>query len=210
MRDDEKGGNLVVVLHGWRARGDDLVSLARRLAQPRTRFLVPAAPLPEPGGGRAWWRREGPERPAPTWKDELPLDHRPSPQLAAARQAIQTLLRGARERYAPDSISVIGFSQGAMLALDVALAADPAVQRVAALSGVLLADSLPALHVKKAASPAVFVSHGRTDPVLPFAGGASIESVLTPHGYRVTFFPFDGGHEIPAAVVEQLGRFLST
>src|SRR5262245_27465846 len=56
LRANERGGQLVVLLHGWRAHGDDLVPLARELAGQRRRFLVPAAPLPEPGGGRAWWR----------------------------------------------------------------------------------------------------------------------------------------------------------
>ncbi len=92
---------------------------------------------------------------------------------------------------------------------------DPPITRVAVLSGALLADSLAALHTRKAALPAkkpalpaLLVSHGRADPVLPFARGASIEPVLAPYGYPVTFFPFEGGHEIPAALIERLRRFL--
>jgi phospholipase/carboxylesterase len=54
----------------------------------------------------------------------------------------------------------------------------------------------------------VFVAHGRRDPVLPFSAGAAIEKVLAPYGHHVSFFPFDGGHEIPAAVVARLGEFL--
>lgn len=208
LREEEKGGLLVVLLHGWRAHGDDLVGLGRELAQPGVRFLVAAAPLPEPGGGRAWWRLDTAERPAHAWSDELPQDYQFKPEVASARQLVQSLLRDARQRYAPDVVALAGFSQGAMLALDVALAADPPVDRVAVLSGVLLADSLPALRSRRATLPAVFVSHGRQDPVLPFAGGASIQKVLTAYGHRVTFFPFDGGHEIPATVVTQLRAFL--
>ncbi|HEU4577235.1 MAG TPA: dienelactone hydrolase family protein [Polyangiaceae bacterium] len=208
LREDERGGQLVVLLHGWRAHGDDLVSLARELARPGTRFLVPAAPLPEPNGGRAWWRLDSADRPAHVSKDELPASYRPNAQLAAARGAVQALLRDARERYAPSSIAVVGFSQGAMLALDLGLSADPPIDRVAVLSGVLVADSLPALHAKRG-KPSVFVSHGRSDPVLPFAEGASIESLLKPYGVPVTFVPFEGGHQIPAAVVEQLRAFLA-
>ncbi|MEO8181754.1 MAG: hypothetical protein ABI895_23220 [Deltaproteobacteria bacterium] len=208
LREDEKGGLLVVLLHGWRAPGDDLVGLARELAQPRMRFLVAAAPLAEPGGGRAWWRLDTPDRPAHAWSDELPANYPFNRQVTAARQLVQSLLRDAQQRYAPDAIALAGFSQGAMLALDVALAAEPPVERVAVLSGVLLADSLPALRLERSTPRAVFVSHGRQDPVLPFAGGASIETVLTPYGHHVTFFPFDGGHQIPAAVVAQLRAFL--
>jgi phospholipase/carboxylesterase len=208
MRADEKGGLLVVLLHGWRAHGDDLVSLAEELAHSRARFLIPAAPLPEPGGGRAWWRLDTNDRPLEVRSDELPPNYRPHPQVAAARQAVQALLRDARQRWAPDMLAIVGFSQGAMLALDLALTADPPVARVAVLSGVLLADSLPALHAKKPALPDVFVSHGRADQMLPFADGASIESVLVPYGYHVTFVPFDGGHAIPPPVVAQLRQFL--
>src|SRR5260221_4856117 len=46
MREDERGGMAVVLLHGWGARGDDLVSLAQALARPKTRFFLPARPLP--------------------------------------------------------------------------------------------------------------------------------------------------------------------
>ena len=171
-------------------------------------MLFRSAPLPEPGGGRAWWRIDGGDSPVHVWADELPSGFRPNPEVGAARQAIQTLLRDARQRYAPDVIAIVGFSQGAMLALDVAIAAEPAVDRVAALSGVLIADSLPALRRGQAKPPSVFVSHGRKDGALPFAGGASAEKVLGAHGYPVRFVPFDGGHEIPATIVAELGRFL--
>jgi phospholipase/carboxylesterase len=53
MKEEERGGSAVIVLHGWGAPGDDLVPLAKRLNRPGVRFFVPAAPLPEIGGGRA-------------------------------------------------------------------------------------------------------------------------------------------------------------
>ena len=218
LREQDQGGLLVVLLHGWGAQGDDLVSLARELARPRVRFLVPAAPLPRPGGGRAWWQLDRNDRPVQVSSDELPPGFQPNAQLTAARQAVLALLRDARQRYQPEAISIAGFSQGAMLALDVALqaqAGDPPIARVAVMSGALLADSLAKLHAqrsapasKKAALPAVLVSHGRADPVLPFERGASIETVLTAYGYPVTFYPFEGGHQIPAALVTRLRQFL--
>lgn len=208
LQEAQRGGLLVVLLHGWRAHGDDLAPLAEQLAQPGQRYLVPAGPLAEPNGGRAWWRLDGATRPAHAYRDEVPAGHVFNPQLLAARQAVQALLRDARERYAPDAIAIAGFSQGAMLALDVALAADPPVARVAALSGTLLVDSLPSLRAKRAPLPAVFVSHGRQDGVLPFAAAAAIPAVLSAHGYAVKFLPFDGGHQIPPAVISELRAFL--
>lgn len=199
-----------MLLHGWGASGDDLVPLARTLAGPGTRFLVPAAPLAESNGGRAWWHFHGGNRPPHAWKDELPAGHHANAQVTAARQAVQALLRDAKRQYAPESIAIAGFSQGAMLALDVALAADPAIDRVAVLSGVLLADSLALLHASASEGPrpAVFIAHGSSDAVVPFRAAESIPLILEPRGYRVTWAPFDGGHEIPREVVSRLREFL--
>ncbi|MFH1566745.1 MAG: phospholipase, partial [Gemmatimonadota bacterium] len=52
-------------------------------------------------------------------------------------------------------------------------------------------------------SPAVFVSHGRDDPVLPLAHTRNqIVPTLRASGYQVTFRPFDGGHQLPAEISE--------
>src|SRR5690606_6768303 len=156
-----------------------------------------------PAGGRAWWHLDQPDRPAHAWSDELPPSFRPNRSVERARHAVQSLLRGARQRYAPESVALVGFSQGGMLALDVALQRDPRVDRVAVLSGVLIADSLPALHAAQPPHPRVFISHGKSDPVLPFQGGASIRTILEPRGFPISWHPFRGGHEIPRDVVEQ-------
>ncbi|MFO7181726.1 MAG: dienelactone hydrolase family protein [Pseudomonadota bacterium] len=203
-----QGGVLAVLLHGWGAPGDDLVPLARALAHPDARFVVPAAPLERARGGRAWWHLDGGDRPKQAWSDELPAGHRPHPAVSAARTAVQRLLRGAIEQYAPERTVLAGFSQGAMLALDVALHGDPAVHGVAVLSGALLADSLAALRSARRPRPSVLVAHGRQDPVVPFAAGESIPRMLSAHGIDVTWVPFEGGHGIPPLVVERLKRFL--
>jgi phospholipase/carboxylesterase len=206
MGDDQPGGAAVVLLHGWGAPGDDLVALAEVLAVPRTRFFFPAGPLPERGGGRAWWHLDGPDRPAHAWDDQLRTEP-PHPQLLAVRGAIQRILRTIQVRHRPDTLVIGGFSQGAMLALDVALAAAPAVDKVAMLSGVLLADSLPALRAP-GPRPAAFISHGRQDGILSFEGGDRCRQILAAHQVAVTWRPFDGGHEIPPEIVEELRAFL--
>lgn len=208
MREDEVGGTAVVLLHGWGAPGDDLVPLARALDRPRTRFFLPAGPLPEMGGGRAWWHLDPKDRPVHAWDDQETAGHQPHQQVLTARAAVQTVLRTIASRYRPEVLALGGFSQGAMLSLDVALAADPPVDRVAALSGVMLADSLPGLKTARTKRPPVFVSHGRADQMLAYKGGEKAQELLKRHGFQVTFHSFDGGHEIPPDVVEALRGFL--
>ena len=80
MRDDDRGGSAVVVLHGWGAPGDDLVPLAEALNRPGVRFFVPAAPLPEMGGGRAWWHLDPNTRPPHADTDQVPAGFRGTPR----------------------------------------------------------------------------------------------------------------------------------
>jgi len=207
MRDDERGGDAVMVLHGWGAPGDDLVPLAEALARPGVRFFVPAAPLPEIGGGRAWWHLDPDTRPPHAQTDALAPGFRPTPAVASARGAVQGLITTIVDRYAPTTVALVGFSQGAMLAIDVALGT-PAVQRVVALSGVLLMDSVPSLRSTPVTRPAFLLANGRQDPVVPFAGGSRAKALLEAHGFPVTWRPFDGGHEIPEPLLAEVDRFL--
>lgn len=204
--ESERGGVAVVLLHGFGAAGDDLVSLAERLARPGSRFFVPAAPLSQ-GSGRAWWRFDA-DRPPHAHDEQLPAGFKPNAQLAKVRRAVQRLLSDIKSRYAPDRLVLAGFSQGAMLSLDVALQAEPAVDRVGVLSGVMLADSLSGLQAPHANKPSVFVSHGRQDQVLPFAGAEHACQMLERHAYPLEFHPFDGGHQIPNEVTSALATFI--
>jgi phospholipase/carboxylesterase len=208
MRDDERGGHAVVVLHGWGAPGDDLVPLAEALNRPGVRFFIPAGPLTELGGGRAWWHLDPHVRPPHAETDQLPPGFRPSPAVMAARAAVQALVATVVEVHAPATVSLVGFSQGAMLSTDVALAGTPGVARVAAMSGVLLLDSVASLTTPRPARPRFLLTHGRQDPVVPFASGTRAKELLEAPGFPVTWRPFAGGHEIPPPVLAEVERFL--
>ena len=213
VAEGERGGEVIVLLHGWGATGDDLVSLAELLAHPRLSFVVPAAPLSHPRGGRMWWPLDMEKRRqqllAGKQRDlsaELP------PGLGPARAKVLALLQEVRRKFDPRVLTVAGFSQGGMLAMDVALAADPPVDRVAVLSGTLLAEPVWVPHMKRLAAskdrPAVFVSHGRRDRILPLRMAERLRDRLRAHGFSVTWFPFADGHAIPPTVIDALGDFL--
>lgn len=203
LAEAERGGTAVVLLHGFGAAGDDLVSLARELARPRTRFVVPAGLLTLPNGGRAWWQLK--QRPTYDAEQELVVDQ---DALLSARRAVLGVLATIRERYAPEALFVAGFSQGAMLSLDVAAQPSARVDRVAVLSGALTQPTAQVL-AKRPDPPLVFVSHGRQDRVLRFAGAEHLVERLQSTGYAVTFRPFAGGHEIPPETRDALHAFFA-
>lgn len=196
----------LVLLHGWGAPGDDLASLGRELVRDNTMIFVPAAPLAE-GEGRAWWHLDATSRGRYAHDDALPTNFQPLDAITRARAAVQALLRSIHERFAPSLLTVAGFSQGAMLALDVALHCEPRVDRVAVLSGALLVDSLPAVHDGCGRIRRVLVTHGRADPIVPFQNAERAVAILEQRGVSVDFQPFDGRHEMPRGVRSALGEF---
>ncbi len=205
LDEGQRGGTTLVMLHGFGATMTDLGGLADALAMVHasTRFILCAAPIPLPNGGRAWW----PMRERPHY-DQNHVLYSPERELRSARSAVLALLHKLQQRYEPQTLALVGFSQGAMLALDVALTATAGVDRVAVLSGALVADTLVQLAHERHATPAVFVSHGRTDAVLTFQGATQLVNTLKERHLDPRFRPFDGGHEIPRALIPELAAFL--
>lgn len=204
---------LVILLHGWGAPGDDLVPLGDELAAPGRLFVFPEAPLPAMAGGRAWWpldlarlqsaRQRGEER---ALRQETPSG------LSEVRARVTVLVTELTQQTGVPSSAVFigGFSQGAMVATDVTLASPGLVGGLMVLSGSITAEGewAPRLPLLKPQLP-VFMSHGRVDPVLPFALAETLRDQFQAAHHPVTWVPFDGGHGIPGVVLSNLEAFLA-
>ena len=195
---------VVVLLHGFGAPGDDLVALGEWIdAGEGTAWVFPEAPL-ELGGlygdSRAWWmidlERLGRDR-----SDELPDG------LVPARQAMIAALDAVRARFG-DRVVLGGFSQGAMLALDVALHDPRPLDGLVLMSGTLIARSEWAPRLAARAGLRVLQSHGRRDELLPFAAAVTLRDLMIAAGLAVTWVEFDGGHEIPPPVLEAVAGLI--
>jgi phospholipase/carboxylesterase len=197
-----------VVLHGYGADMRDLAPLAPEIPLTRpVRWIFPDAPEVLDWGGRAWFPIDVAafEEAQRTGKPR-DLSKREPPGMSEARKALQEFLKelGAP----PESLVLAGFSQGAMMAVDLAarLAQGPA--GVAALSGTLVdRDALAALAPKKKGLP-FFQSHGSVDPVLGFAEALALEKELKAAGWNGVLQRFEGGHSIPPEVMSALGAWL--
>lgn len=202
-----------VLLHGFGAPGDDLVSLADALGGP-VRFVFPAAPLALGGmygDARAWWLldlaqmehdlRTGAPRDR---RDELPEG------LPEARAQVMQLIDQlqARHAVAPGQLVLGGFSQGAMLALDVALHRGAPPAGLILMSGTVIAESAWQPRMATLAGVPVMLSHGRQDSLLPFRVAELLRDRLTAARAQVDWQPFQGGHEIPRTVLAAAGRLL--
>lgn len=214
--DREGGGTgpIVVLLHGFGAPGDDLVPLWRTLTAPRAaRFVFPAAPIdlgPRYMGGRAWWPIDLEERMRRRAMGELPNIREVPEGLAPARTKVLAMLDEMTHTLQPEPGKLVlgGFSQGGMLALDVALHSPAALAGLVVLSGTHIAagEWEPRLDARRGLP--VFMSHGRVDELLPFGVAEGLRDTLSAHGLRVEWVPFQGGHGIPTVVADGVGAFL--
>lgn len=197
-----------VMLHGFGAPGDDLVALAGELDGGRdVRYVFPAAPL-ELGGlygeARAWWLLD-----LAKLEQELrsgaPRDRRSEipDGLPIAREHVSRLLDQVTARFdvQPGTLVLGGFSQGAMLALDVALHRQTPPAALILMSGTLVAESEWAPRMATLAKVPVVLSHGKHDMLLPFSIAELLRDRLREAGAIVEWVPFVGGHEIPRAVL---------
>jgi len=199
----------VVCLHGYGADMRDLAPLAAEIPVTRpARWFFPDAPEALDWGGRAWFPIDVAafEEAQRTGKPRDLSGGEPA-GMAEARAELTAALA---ELAAPaEPLVLMGFSQGAMMAVDLALRAPRAPAGVAVLSGTLVdAKSLRALAPKRKGLP-FFQSHGSVDPILGFAQALALEKELKAAGWAGSLLRFEGGHGVVPEVVEALGAWLS-
>lgn len=185
-----KATSLVVVLHGYGADGADLLGLADSLAPhlPDTAFAAPDAPEPCRGGyGRQWF-------PIP-WLDGS-SEVAAAIGLAAATDDLNGYLdqQLAAHSLSADQLCVLGFSQGAMMAMHVVPRRHAAIAGIVAISGRLLVPERIGEVVSK---PPVLLIHGDEDQVVPFADMGTAGRALVAAGFETFGHVMHGtGHGI--------------
>jgi phospholipase/carboxylesterase len=100
-----------------------------------------------------------------------------------------------------------------MLATEAALRTEGSLGGLVILSGSLVREKdwlghLQTMRVGKPGWP-VFMSHGQSDPILPFRIAEALRDHLQAANLAVNWLPFRGGHEIPEVVLVRLQAFLA-
>jgi phospholipase/carboxylesterase len=206
---------VVILLHGFSMRADDLAPFGASMGLPGL-FLFPDGPIDltvEPAArgrpGRAWWMIDVAARDAAIARgDDRDLSNESPAGLPLAHQRLLALVDQVRTRWPARPLFLGGFSQGAILSLDVVLRRRPPLAGLILLSSARVTAPLWLSLMANAAGLAIFQSHGRPDRELSFSSAESLHSDLSAAGARVTWVPFDGGHEIPLPVWRALKKFI--
>ncbi len=196
-----KAAALVILLHGWGANGNDLIGLAPHWAPalPHAEFLSPHGPFPcDMGFGRQWFSL---------------ADRSPERIMAGVRASVPALEGFIDEELAKrgleeDRLALVGFSQGTMMALYVALRRAKQLAGVLGYSGRLIGG--PALAGELASRPPVLLIHGTANEMIPIAAMREAKQLLEALGVPVEAHERPGlGHGIDEFGLAAGGRFLA-
>ena len=176
----------LILLHGWGADADDLLELGPLLVGPELSVVALRAPELHPyGTGRQWYGLQ------PIDWDALP----------AARTALSQRLQELGDSVPLAQTVLLGFSQGGAMAVDVGSQLP--------LAGIVACSGYPHEGWQPPAGMApVLLSHGREDPVVPFAASQELQRRLQEVGVEQQLLAFNGGHTIDASVLPGIGAFV--
>ncbi|MCO6175935.1 alpha/beta fold hydrolase [Flavobacterium sp. NRK F10] len=179
----------LILLHGYGSNEEDLFSFAGELPEDYYIFSV-RAPYNLQPFGHAWYAIHFDADENKFSDDE---------QARQSKDLIAEFIDQIVNEYPLDtqSITLIGFSQGAILSYATALSYPEKIARVVALSGYMneniLSDNYTTFNNKHLQ---FFISHGTVDQVIPVDWGRKAKPFLEKLGLAVTYKEYPVGHGV--------------
>ena len=180
---------LLLLLHGYGSNEEDLFSFASEL--PQDHYVISVrAPYDLQPYGHAWYAIH------------FDADENKFSDNVQAKQSVELIASFIEEvvkQYPIDAknITLIGFSQGAILSYTTALTYPEKVSKVVALSGYFNQDIMPEVIDTNAISHLkFFVSHGSVDQVIPVEWARKAKPALENLGLEVEYQEYPIGHGV--------------
>jgi phospholipase/carboxylesterase len=192
----------ILLLHGWGASAHDLLGLAPILHGGRALVLCPQGPLAFQAGpgaiGYGWFPLAAGRPPEPE-------------EVEAALAQVGRFLDAACERYPvdPKRLVMAGFSQGGVMAYQLALRDPERYAGLIAMSSWLPAEVAKAIPQQPGhALLPTLVVHGSSDPMIGIDRAYVSRDALLGLGVPTTFREYDMGHEIRPEALRELLAWL--
>lgn len=179
----------IFMFHGYGSNEEDLYSFAPELPDSLCVISV-RAPYPLPPYGFAWYTIDF-DANFGKWSD--------TEQARASLLKMVGFIEEAIDAYGLDStrVSLLGFSQGTVLSLALALSYPEKVQNVVGLSGYIDENILLSGYQQKDHKHLkMYISHGQFDPVIPLSWASKTPAFLERLGISFTFEEFPTGHGV--------------
>ena len=199
---ERAGRPLLVLLHGYGSDERDLFGLVQHLPSEFVYAAVraPLAP-PWPAPGYSWYPIEG-------------LDGRDASTITAAAEAVGTWLDTVTVDFVSEGnsrplVGLLGFSQGAAIALQALRLRPEGYSFALNLSGYAAAGNLPGDEALIASRPPVFWGRGSLDEVIPAPLIAHTTTWLPEHATLSGRVYAGMGHSVSAEELDDIVTFLT-
>nr|WP_314559177.1 alpha/beta fold hydrolase [uncultured Capnocytophaga sp.] len=183
-----KRSPVIFMIHGYGSNEEDLFSFADALPSEYT-IISFRAPYHLASFGYAWYMIN--------FDTDTPVSD--NEQAMAARDLIMQSIDEACTLYDLDTknITILGFSQGSILGMAVALSYPKKIRNVIALSGYLNKDILKEGYERENHTFTHFyVSHGASDQVIPVEWARQTPNFLKALGVKYKYEEFPVGHGV--------------
>lgn len=192
---------VLILLHGYGSNEEDLFAFGSRLDSRMLTFSL-RAPLPK-DAGYCWFPIQF------LAGGNVNYSYK---EAAESRNKILSFISNACKAYGADSthVYILGFSQGAIMAFELALYAPSKICGVMALSGRMMAETEKLKHsVSQLQRVKFFVGHGKKDDVVNFEGSQkAVEFLKAKKVFSVTFKTYNMAHTISPQELEDVRAWL--
>jgi phospholipase/carboxylesterase len=192
-------GQLILLFHGVGATAAGMAPLGRRLAAAFPQAFVVSVGAPDVcdlGSGRQWFSLQGVS------------DENRAARVEAAMPAFVATIRHWQKvsGVGVEGTALVGFSQGAIMALECARERESPAGRIVSIAG-----RFARLPERATDSVTLYLLHGKADPVIPYAHTVAAAERLVSLGGDVVadVIPF-AGHQVDDEMAELLVERLRT
>ncbi len=189
----------IVFFHGHGANAFDFFSITSDLGS-KSRFLFPQAPIALDVGwgqiGYSWF----------PLNVTVPFAQQSTKPIEPLIKKLIQFLSAVNCSF--DNLILGGFSQGGIVAAELALHLPQAPTGLLLLSTTLVDEVRWQQEFKRLTDTKVLISHGEQDDVLAYSHAQRLDEVLTQAGLFTEFVSFKGGHTVPDQVIKSVSNFI--
>ena len=186
----------IIALHGW--KGDEYVfeQVAKLIKLENSEWFFPRAPYKaDSGEGNSWFGGND----ETGWEFDKTFD------------GMNNLIKKIQKSgYSPSKIFLVGFSQGACLAIDFALRLPFSIGGIVAIAGFIKFKKrfLEEASNESGDTPILLI-HGNQDDIIPITAGKTAYNILHERGYPIYFESYNAKHKIPLKKMNLINEFIN-
>jgi len=176
----------IIGIHGWKGDENSFDPIVKLMNFNNVKWYLPKAPYLAKWNnekGNSWF--DGNE--SIGWKHEK--------SFSGMRSLLEKIIK---EGFSRKKIFIMGFSQGACLAIEFGLRLPFSLGGIIPIAGFIkYKDRLETdLNIKSKNTP-ILLMHGNEDDIIPVSAGKTASEVLYNLGFQIHFETYDLGHKIP-------------